>query len=41
MRPTPAIDDDVRTLAAMGSTQELERRMGGFSHLDTLAGPRA
>ena len=28
----PDIDDDVRTLAAMGYAQELERRMGGFSN---------
>jgi amino acid transporter len=30
--PTPETDDDVRTLAAMGYAQELERRMGGFSN---------
>jgi len=28
----PDIDDDVRTLAALGYTQELERRIGGFSN---------
>jgi amino acid transporter len=28
----PDIDDDVRTLAALGYVQELERRMGGFSN---------
>ena len=32
MPPAPDIDDDVRTLAAMGYAQELERRMGGFSN---------
>ncbi|RLS35354.1 MAG: amino acid permease [Planctomycetota bacterium] len=30
--PTPDIDDDVRTLAAMGYAQELQRRIGGFSN---------
>jgi len=28
----PDIDEDVRTLAALGYTQELERRIGGFSN---------
>jgi len=32
MPPTPEPDDDVRTLAAMGYAQELDRRMGGFSN---------